>query len=98
MPPAPRASLDVTTDVNGALTVCPVLDVDGAPVTAAAFIGSPAHGVAWVEDGLRLAPLDTAAPTALQRLVLRNETLVIPRIAPTSSPSTTCPGCARWRR
>ena len=75
---AAGVTLDVTTDVNGALTVRPVLDVDGAPVTAAAFIGSPAHGVAWVEDGLRLAPLDTAAPDALQRLVLRNETLVIP--------------------
>jgi superfamily II DNA or RNA helicase len=70
--------LDVTTDGAGALTVRPVLDVDDGPVTAAAFIGSPAHGVAYVDDGLRIAPLDLAAPIALQRLVLGNETLVIP--------------------
>ena len=75
---AASVSLDVTTDGSGALTVRPVLDVDDAPATAAAFIGSPAHGVAYVEDGLRLAPLDAAAPTALQRLVLRDEALVIP--------------------
>lgn len=75
---AGSVSLDVTTDGSGALTVRPVLDVDDAPATAAAFIGSPAHGVAYMEDGLRLAPLDAAAPTALQRLVLRDETLVIP--------------------
>ncbi|MFZ0833037.1 MAG: DEAD/DEAH box helicase [Mycobacterium sp.] len=79
---AASVSLDVITDGCGALTVRPVLHVDGAPVTAAAFIGSPAHGVAYVDDGLqdglRLAPLDAASPTALQQLVLRNETLVIP--------------------
>jgi superfamily II DNA or RNA helicase len=75
---AASVTLDVTTDGSGALTVRPVLDVDDAPATAAAFIGSPAHGVAYVDDGLGIAPLDAAAPTALQRLVLRNETLVIP--------------------
>jgi hypothetical protein len=79
---AANTSLDVTTDRTGALMVRPLLDVDDAPVTAAAFIGSPACGVAYVDTsvdhGLRLAPLDVAAPTALQRLVLRNETLVIP--------------------
>jgi superfamily II DNA or RNA helicase len=75
---AASVSLDVTTDDSGALTVRAVLDVDDAPVTAAAFIGSPAHGVAYVDDGLRLAPLDAAAPTALQRLALHHDTLVIP--------------------
>jgi hypothetical protein len=35
-----------TTDDSGAIAVRPVLDVDDAPVTAAAFIGSRAHGVA----------------------------------------------------
>jgi superfamily II DNA or RNA helicase len=70
--------LDVTTDASGGLAVRPVLEIDGTPVTAAAFIGSPAHGVAYVDGGLRLAQLDTAAPTALQRLVVSNEVLEIP--------------------
>ena len=73
-----RISLDVTTDAPDLLAVRPVLEVDGIPVTAAAFIGSPSHGVAYFDGGLRLAPLDTAAPTALQRLVVSNELLEIP--------------------
>ena len=73
-----RVSLDVTTDRSGALAVRPVLDVDGAPAAAAAFIGSPAHGVACLDDGLRIAPLAAAVPTALQNLLVRNETLTIP--------------------
>ena len=73
-------SLDVT-EVADVLVVRPVVEVDGASVTAAAFIGSPAHGVAYVDGGLRLAPLDAAAPTALQRLVMSDEVLEIPAAA-----------------
>jgi superfamily II DNA or RNA helicase len=73
-----RVSLDVTADAPGVLAVRPVLEVDGTGVAAAAFIGSPAHGVAYFDGGLRLSPLDIAAPAALQRLVLSNETLEIP--------------------
>jgi superfamily II DNA or RNA helicase len=75
---AASVSLDVTADSSGALTIRPVLHADGAPATAAAFIGSPAHGVAYSDDGLRVAPLDAVVPIALQRLVVRNETLAIP--------------------
>ncbi|BBZ08846.1 DNA helicase [Mycolicibacterium doricum] len=75
---AARVNLDVATDSSGALTVRPVLEVDGASVTVAAFIGSPAHGVAYGDQVLRIAPLAAAAPTALQSLIVRNETLVIP--------------------
>ncbi len=71
-------SLDVTADRPGALTARPVLEVDGKAVTPAAFIGSPAHGVAYLDGGLRLAPLDTAAPNALPRLVMSGEVLEIP--------------------
>ena len=71
-------SLDVTKDAADALAVTPVLDVDGAAVAAAAFIGSPAHGVAYVDGGLRLAKLDAPASAALQRLVLGGQPLAIP--------------------
>ncbi len=73
-----RVGLDVTTAAPGGLAVRSFLEVDGTPVTAAAFIGSPAHGVAYVDGGLWLAPLDAAAPAALQRLVVSNEVLEIP--------------------
>ena len=73
-----RVSLDVTAETPDVLTVRPVLEVDGTPVTPAAFIGSPAHTVAYFDGGLRLVPLDAAAPTALQRLVLSDELLEIP--------------------
>jgi superfamily II DNA or RNA helicase len=75
---AARISLDVRTAAPGVLVVRPLLEVDGTPATAAAFIGSPAHGVAYDDGGLRIAPLDTAAPIALQRLVLSGEALEIP--------------------
>lgn len=73
-----RISLDVTNDGHGALAVHPLLEVDGGPVTVAAFLGSPAHGVAYFDDGLRLAPLANPAPAALQRLVMKGERLEIP--------------------
>jgi len=80
--PSARIRLDVTAGAPDLLAVRPVLEVDGAPVTAAAFIGSPASGIAFFDacsdGGLRLAQLDTSADTALQRLVLDNEALEIP--------------------
>ncbi len=76
--PAARIHLDVTAAPGDALAVRPVLEADGVPVTAAAFLGSPAHGVAYTDGGLRLAPLDTAVPAPLQRLVMDEKVLDIP--------------------
>ncbi len=73
-----RICLDVTAEGPDVLTVRPILTVDDTPVTAAAFIGSPAYGVAHFDGGLRLAQLDTAAPVPLQRLVLGDDVLEIP--------------------
>ena len=70
--------LDVTAGAPGVLTVHPVLEVDGTPATAAAFIGSPAHGVVYPDGGLGLAPLDNALSAELQRLVLSGQVLEIP--------------------
>lgn len=71
-------SLDVTADNPEALTVRPVLEVDGMGVTEPVFIGSPAHAVAYVDDALRIVSLNTPAPVALQRLIRNNEVLEIP--------------------
>ena len=73
-----RVSLDVTAGAPDVLTVRALLEVDDTPATAAAFIGSPAHGVAYFDAGLRLAPLAAPVPTALQRLVVCNEVLEVP--------------------
>lgn len=76
-----RVTLDVTTEAPDVLTVRSVVEVDGTAVTAAAFIGSPAHGVAYFNGGLCLAPLDSPAPAALQRLVVSNRVVEIPTAA-----------------
>ena len=70
--------LDVTVDDVGDTTVTPVLRVDGEPTLPVAFIGSSGHGAVYTEGGLSLARLDKPAPTALQRMALDNEPLVIP--------------------
>ncbi len=76
--PAGHVTLDVSAGNPEALTVRPVLEVDGASVTAVAFLGSPAHGVVYGEGGWRLAPLDTPASVALQRLLQSGQALEIP--------------------
>ncbi|MCV7125638.1 DEAD/DEAH box helicase [Mycobacterium lacus] len=73
-----RLCLDVMADESGALAVTPVLHVDGAAARPAAFIGSAGHGVAYTDGGLRLARLDKPVPTALQRMALDGQALVIP--------------------
>ena len=73
-----RIILDITADARGGLSLHPHLEVDGAVVEAPTFLGSPAHGVAYFDGGLWLAPLDAAAPPALQRLVAGREVLEIP--------------------
>jgi superfamily II DNA or RNA helicase len=71
-------SLDVTADETGDLAVAPVLRVDGTTARLVAFIGSSGHGVAYVDDGLRLARLDKPTPAALQRMTFNDGPLVIP--------------------
>lgn len=83
-------ALDVAQDTRGALTVHPVLRVDGidervAPIT---FIGTEAHGVVWapVDDGnaapgagpIRLARLKRPVPQQLQDLARYGGQLDIP--------------------
>ena len=70
--------LDITANESGDLAVTPVLQVDGARARPVAFIGSSGHGVVYTDRGLRLARLDKPAPTALQRMALGDEPLVIP--------------------
>lgn len=73
-----HVSLDVTAEDPETLTVRPMIEVDGKPVAAVAFLGSPAHGVLYDDGGWRLAPLDTPAPAALQRLLQSGDVLRIP--------------------
>jgi len=75
---AASISLDVTADASGALSVRPVLDVGGKSEVAVAFLGSPAHGVAYLDDGLRLSSLETPAPAALTQLAKNNVPLEVP--------------------
>jgi superfamily II DNA or RNA helicase len=75
---AARLSLDVKANEMGDLAVTPVLQADGAAARPLAFIGSSGHGVVYADGGLRLARLDKPAPTALQRMALGDQPLVIP--------------------
>ncbi|MET0898308.1 MAG: DEAD/DEAH box helicase [Mycobacterium sp.] len=70
--------LNVTADASGALTITPTVLVDGASVAPAAFLGSPGHGVVYIDGGLHLAQLAGSVPMALQHLTFRREPLVIP--------------------
>jgi superfamily II DNA or RNA helicase len=70
--------LDVTAGEVGDLAVEPVLRVDGVVAQPLAFIGSSGHGVVYTDGGLRLARLDKPAPSALQRMAIGDEPLVIP--------------------
>ena len=70
--------LNVTADESGALTIEPAMQVDGTSVPPAAFIGSPGHGVVYVDGGLHLARLEKSVPIALQHMALHREPLVVP--------------------
>ena len=88
-----RLLLDATRDrPDGPLAISPVIRVDGeavdpAPVT---FIGSPGHGVVYVDRAemqastdhrewrLRLARLDETVPQRLQQMALDNRRLEVP--------------------
>ena len=70
--------LDATAADDGGLTVAPAVEVDGVPRRAAGFIGRSGHGIAYFDDGLRLARLPAGAPDALQHMVLRDVHLAIP--------------------
>ena len=73
-----RIILDITADARGGLSLHPHLEVDGTVVDAPTFLGSPAHGVAYFDGGLRLAPLGATAEPALQRLVTGHQVLEVP--------------------
>ncbi len=79
--PAPGTAtirLDVTATDHSDLAVEPVLEVDGVRRSAAGFIGSSGHGVAYIDGGLRLARLPAGAPEALQAMVLQEGSLEVP--------------------
>jgi superfamily II DNA or RNA helicase len=78
-----RATLDLTSDADGSVTVSAAVTLDGEPIDLArghsGLIGEPPHGVFHTgPDGvLHLSPLDRSIPRALARM-LEGSSLVVP--------------------